>query len=181
MPSLSASKVPYQKSLLHAYVLGINHIPVTTREDIERAFHQLLELDKTSYDTISLLIAPAARAETLSNPYHIPQMQMNQLQHIATVMHSMTMASTAKNTNSNITFPPDEPLSDDEINYFLHPTNQAMINKVTTKGNLPVENYSKGINPNGNNGCRLNTSCWKTTIKKECMVNQSPDLKMLLS
>ena len=135
-PRLSASKVPYHKSLLHAYILGVNHFPVTTREDTEQVFDQLLELDTTSYNTISLLIAPAAREETLSDPYDIPQMQMYQLHHIASIVHTITTNSATNNTNTDITFPPDEPFSDDKINYFIHSTNQVIINKVTSKGKI---------------------------------------------
>ena len=145
IPGLSVSnKVPYQKSFLHAFFLGVNHIPVTTREDSKRAFYQLLEVNTASYDTISLLIAPAARSETLSDTYNIPQMQMDQLRHVALAVQTITTTPGKHYNKTDVTFPPDKPFSDDEINYFIHSTNQVMINKATSKGKLTQRKLKQG-------------------------------------
>ena len=69
---------------------------------------------------------------------------MDQLQHIASVVHTITIDLEENTTNTDITFPSDEPFSDDKINYFIHSTNQVMINKITIKGKLARRKLQQG-------------------------------------
>ena len=133
LPRTSAAKIPYQRSLKFSFVISINDTPVTTLDDIQRAFHHLFNVEPNPMDTIMLKIAPCNSTKVLHDPYAIPQLQMDQLNHISQVIHSISAPTTPPDA---IIFSNNKPFTPDKISYFVHHQCPASIHKITLKSKL---------------------------------------------